>query len=364
MPKSYHSYSFGAISAFFGKRSAMREFVVPGKPALGLAPMEGVTDAPMRALMSERGGFTYCVSEFLRVNDLVPPSKVFRSHIPELAEGCATKSGIPIQVQLLGGNAEVLALSAAKAVELGARGIDINFGCPAPTVNRHDGGATLLKHPARIEQIVRAVRTAVPAHIPVSAKLRLGWDSIHPVHENSERAAMGGANWITIHARTRMQAYQPPVYWKPIGEVKKRLSIPVVANGDIWTLDDFKRCREQTGSEHFMLGRCALADPLLPLLIAHELGIPAPIPTLKHFPRSASAWKPLLLRFAELSALYCTEEPRQGKQGYIVQRIKQWVKMSHVHNAEKGALTWFDTLKLSTTLNEAFAVLADTERFQ
>jgi tRNA-dihydrouridine synthase C len=318
-------------------------FLRKGSPALGLAPMEGVTDAPMRALMTERGGFTYCVGEFLRVNDLVPPAHVFHRHIPELERGCQTAAGIPIHIQLLGGNPELLAESAVRAVELGAHAVDLNFGCPAPTVNRHDGGATLLKHPERIEAIVRAVRQAVPKSTPVSAKLRLGWDSVDPVHENAERAAMGGADWITIHARTRMQAYQPPVYWKPIGEVRERLNIPVVANGDIWTLDDFKRCREQTGSEHFMLGRCALADPLLPLQVAQELGLPTPVPSFE-------GWKPILERFAELSDQYSR---KPGQQGYVVQRIKQWVRMSH----QRKPLEWFDILKTKQDLRELFEVI-------
>lgn len=106
------------------------------RPALVLAPMEGVTDAPMRALLSERGGFSYCVSEFLRISQDVLPPKVYFEHIPELKTGCKTVSGTPIQVQLLGGNEELMALSAARACELGAKAIDLNFGCPAPTVNR------------------------------------------------------------------------------------------------------------------------------------------------------------------------------------------------------------------------------------
>lgn len=329
----------------------MNSWVVKSVPSLALAPMEGVTDAPMRALMSERGGFTYCVSEFLRVNDLVPPAHVYRSHIPEISHGCRTESGTPVQVQILGGNPEIMAQSALRATELGAGAIDINFGCPAPTVNRHDGGATLLKHPQRLEAIVRAVRSAVPREIPVSAKLRLGWDTIEPIHENAERAAMGGADWITIHARTRMQAYQPPVYWKPIGEVRRRLGIPVVANGDIWTLDAFKRCREETQSENFMIGRAALANPELPALIARELGLPLreSIKTRDQAPLRSSPdyWQPILYRFAEISA------PHAGRQKYVVQRIKQWVKMSH----NQEPLSWFETLKRTQNLPELFSIL-------
>src|SRR4051794_29311651 len=242
-----------------------------GIPALVLAPIEGVTDAPMRALMGERGGFSFCVSEFLRINDSLPPARTFQHHMPELRQDSRTPSGLRVQLQLLGGDPGRLAQAAARACELGSPGVDLNFGCPAPTVNRHDGGATLLKHPARLRDIVAQVRAAVPRHLPVSAKLRLGWDCITSIDQNSQMAAEGGAAWITIHGRTRVAGYAPPVFWAPIGRVRERLGIPVVANGDIWTIADFRRCREESGCRHFMLGRGALADPLLPARVAAEL---------------------------------------------------------------------------------------------
>ncbi len=331
-----------------------------GTPALILAPMEGVTDAPMRALMSERGGFTFLVSEFMRISDSLPGARAFYDHMPELHHQALTPSGMPIQLQLLGGDAERLAQAAARACELGSPGIDLNFGCPAPTVNRHDGGATLLKYPERIEKIVRAVRTAVPAHLPVSAKLRLGWDDPRQIHLNAEKAALGGASWITIHGRTRMQGYQPPAYWKPIGEVRRRLGIPVVANGDIWTLDDLKRCQEETGGDHFMLGRSALADPDLPVRAARYLGLIPPAhrsdPALASegiFPSSPSAWYPLLSRFAELSRPYVTDRGPNGHDGYALRRIKQWARIRHVQHG----LDWFEPAKRTQTLPELFSCL-------
>jgi tRNA-dihydrouridine synthase C len=238
------------------------KWIQPGQPALILAPMEGVMDAPMRALLTERGGITYCVSEFLRISQEVPPLHVFTEHVPELSQGSQTPVGVPIQVQLLGGNAERLAQSAALACVMGAPAIDLNFGCPAPTVNRHDGGASLLRYPERIREIVAAVKAAVPESVPVSAKLRLGWESMDDVFENAEQAYLGGAAWITVHARTKMQGYRPPAHWKYIAEIRRRIPIEVIANGEIWTLDDFKRCRDETGCTHFMLGRGAW--PTLP----------------------------------------------------------------------------------------------------
>ncbi len=305
----------------------------PGLPRLVLAPMEGVTDAPMRALQSELGAFDYCVSEFLRVCELVPPAKVFYRHVPELRNGCATPHGTPVQVQLLGGNPHALAGSALLAVELGAQAIDLNFGCPAPTVNRNDGGATLLKTPGRIRQIVAAVRSALPKQVPVSAKLRLGWDSIDAIHDTSAAAAEGGADWITIHGRTRMAGYAPPIYWKPIGEVRRRLHpMPVIANGDIWNMDLFKLCREQTGCEHFMLGRSVLANPNLSLEIAAELGVR---PAHQEFGSAPSSWLALFERF---QAHYAPTEDRSHR---LARRIKQWTGYAARH----GKVRWFDKIK-------------------
>lgn len=295
----------------------MDAWIRKNQPALVLAPMEGVTDAPMRALLTEKPGFTHCVTEFLRISQIALPNKCYRRHAVELAKGSRTDSGVPVLFQLLGGNAERLALSAARAVEMGATGIDLNFGCPAPTVNNHDGGAALLKDPPRIEAIVKAVREAVPKEVSVSAKLRLGWDDINQIHENAERAARGGADWITIHGRTKTQGYMPPAYWGPIGEIRRNLSIPVVANGEIWTLDHFKLCREQTGCEHFMLGRGALANPELAGQVARELGIlKAEAPA---YP-SAEEWRRLLERFMDIS------EPLSDNPNYSVRRVKQWMR--------------------------------------
>lgn len=319
----------------------------PAIPALVLAPMDGITDAPMRAVQGETGAFTYAVSEFLRVSIEVPPRRVFLRHIPELEHGAQTPNGLPVQVQLLGGDAGRMAAAAVVACEAGACGIDINFGCPAPTVNRHDGGATLLKYPTRIREVVSAVRNAVPKEIPVSAKLRLGWESIEDIYENAERAAEGGADWLTIHARTRTQGYKPPVYWKPIGIVRERLSIPVVANGDIWTLADFRQCRTETGCNHFMLGRSALADPLLAARVAQELGIGSgqtlpPILTL-------CDWIPHLQRLVRWSDFYL-EDANRG----TLLRLKQWLRLA----ANFGDFPAFDHIKRAQTIEELFAGLA------
>ncbi len=317
---------------------AYEGFIQPAIPALVLAPMDGITDAPMRAFQGAHGAFTYAVSEFLRVSQEPIPMKVFRRDVPELNHSGLTPSGLPVQVQILGGNPERMAKSAHTACRAGAKAIDINFGCPAPTVNRHDGGASLLREPCRIRDIVRAVREAVPDHIPVSAKLRLGWDSIDAIHENAAMAAEGGASWLTIHARTRVQGYTPPVYWQPIGQVRKALGIPIVANGDIWSIEDFRQCQAETGCIHYMIGRSALSNPHLPHQVALELG-------LKSDPDAITDWIPLLKEFIKYL------EPQDAKIPHRkLMRLKQWMKIAN----NFGDFHHFDDVKHSTTVEEFF----------
>lgn len=322
------------------------------EPALVLAPMEGITDAPMRALQSEIGAFTHCVSEFIRISQNVLPARVFKRLLPELSSGAVTERGLPVQVQLLGGDPERMALSALQAIKAGANAIDINFGCPAPTVNRNDGGATLLKYPDRIREIVSAVRQAVPREMPVSAKLRLGWDDIGQIHVNAERAALGGADWIVIHGRTRLAGYVPPAYWKPIGEVRKALDIPVIANGEIWTVDDFERCREESGCNHFMLGRGALADPWLSHRIAERL-FKGSVPFEKRsVPQKTdsglAAWMPWVRRFVQLS-----EKFSAGSEFYTLARVKQWFRIAGGRRTVEG----WDEIKQVQSLAELEALV-------
>jgi len=313
--------------------------------------MDGLTDAPMRAVQGELGAFTFAVSEFLRVSAEVPPAKLFHRHIPELSHGARTPTGLAVQVQLLGGHAGRMAQAAVVAYQAGARAIDINFGCPAPTVNRHDGGATLLNHPQRIKEIIAAIRDALPPEIPVSAKMRLGWDSLDAIFENAEMAAEGGAAWLTIHGRTRVQGYKPPAYWGPIGIVRERLGIPVVANGDIWSLDDFRRCRDETGCLHFMLGRGALASPRLPGQVARELGIAGGRPSIEM--EVAFDWLPPLRRLVEFTEHYQGHAP-----ALIVGRLKQWLKIA----GRYGDFTEFEAIKRARTVEEIFAALKEPGR--
>lgn len=310
-------------------------------PALALAPMDGITDAPMREFLGAWGAFSYAVSEFIRVSIHPLPAKVFAREIPELLQGGRTQTGLPVQVQILGGDPENMAQSAVAAVRAGATSIDINFGCPAPTVNRNDGGASLLRFPCRIREVVATVRGAVPLEIPVSAKLRLGWEDIDDIDENAAMAIEAGASWLTLHARTRVQGYQPPVYWPKVGEIRARAGVPVVANGDIWTLDDFRRCQDETGCRHFMIGRGSLANPGLSHEIARELGLS---PTN----RPPGSWREAFEGFLAIASRY---------EGYSkvrsLHRLKQWASLGH----RFGDFPDFERLKRAENVELALACL-------
>ncbi len=289
---------------------------------LYLAPMEGVVDWTMRRLLTRIGGIDQCVTEFLRVTDLVYPTHIFYKNCPELHTQSKTESGTPVFLQLLGGQAEPMALNAIRAVELGACGIDINFGCPAKTVNRHDGGAAILKSCHRVFDITQAVRNAVPKHIPVTVKIRLGYDNPESCIENSLAIQQAGANRLTVHCRTKTNGYTPPAYWEWIPRIKEQVSIPIVANGEIWNIDDFKKCLKETECEHFMIGRGALANPFI-------------FKQIKNF-SDQNNWKNLIPDFYDMSSDY--RGPR-----FAMIRTKQWMRSIAFKDDE--ALNIFNQIK-------------------
>lgn len=237
-----------------------------------LAPMEGVVDHHMRQTLTaiKPSGIDICVTEFVRVTSHLLPNKVFLKAAPELEQ----HANYPLRLQLLGSVPETLAENAAKAAAMGAPAIDLNFGCPSKTVNNHKGGACLLDDTSLIHDIVAAVREAVPAEIPVTAKIRLGYDDRASYLRNAEAIELAGANELVVHARSKADGYKPPAHWHYIGEIRQQLSIPVVANGEIWSLEDYQNCIEQCGRGDIMLGRGLLARPDLAYAIKqYEAGL-------------------------------------------------------------------------------------------
>ncbi len=341
-----------------------------------LAPMDGLTDAYAREILTGIGGYDLCVTEFLRVTDTLFPSRVFYRRFPELraelrtglraelkhelkkgthqtpshATISHTRSGTPVFLQLLGSDNNAMAENAAKAVQLGARGIDLNFGCPAKTVNRRDGGASLLKFPERINQLVSSVRQAVPENIPVTAKMRLGFDDQSLAHENALAIQNGGADWVTIHARTKKDAYRPPAYWEALAPISELLDIPVIANGEVWSVDDYLNCKQRSGCESVMLGRGAMVTPDLALQIKH---------TLENKVISPLSWHDLCQILDNLYQLML-HNPGLNER-YIAPRLKLWVKwlMPNYTQAEEI----FSQLKLLNDPHQAIQLIRMSGKF-
>lgn len=289
-------------------------------PVRLLAPMEGLTDPLMRQILTQIAAdlgrpYDWSVSEFIRITQNVLPAHVFYKYVPELHHDAKTASGTPIHLQLLGSEAQLMAENAAYACELGAPAIDINFGCPAKTVNNHRGGSVLLDEPTVMYEIISAVRRAVPAHIPVSAKIRLGYTDTSRMDDIRGAIADSGADWLTIHARTKTQGYKPPAYWDKIQSFNS-LDIPVIANGEIWDAEQAQNCMAQSGSQHLMLGRGAVTRPDL---IAQVDGFKKNLESLEAY--TELSWQDLIahqIKFLE----------GQAKNDIVlVGRYKQWLGM-------------------------------------
>lgn len=271
-----------------------------------LAPMEGVVDDHMRQLLSAINPYDLMVTEFIRVVDQLLPEKVYLRLCPELLNEGRTSSGTPVRVQLLGQDPNWMAENAVRAVEMGSKGVDANFGCPAKMVNRSNGGAILLKQPERIHKIVKSMRDSVDKKHPVTAKIRLGYEDKSLFMENAIAIYEAGATELAIHARSKTDGYKPPAYWEYITEVRKRLPIPVIANGEIWNASDAKRCMQTTGCDAIMVGRGAISLPNLAATIKSDV--------------PAYTWQQVL----ELMMEYSRKELIGRKSDYYPSRIKQW----------------------------------------
>lgn len=292
---------------------------------LALAPMEGLVDDVLRDVLTRVGGIDWCVTEFVRVTDQLLPPQVFTRTAPELLNGALTRAGTPLHLQLLGSDPACLADNAALACTLGAPVIDLNFGCPAKTVNRSRGGAILLREPELLHRILRAVRTAVPAAIPVTAKMRLGYEDTSRALDCARALADGGAMRLVVHARTRLDGYRPPAHWEWIAHIREAVDIPVLANGEIWSVDDWRRCRGVSGATDFMLGRGLVARPDLALQIrAAEAGADYRPP----------AWAELL----PLLQSYWTQVRAKVLPRHAPGRLKQWLASLAGNYPEAGAL--------------------------
>lgn len=219
-----------------------------------LAPMAGVADRAFRELCRSYGA-SYAVSEMISSKGVSMGDRKSKALMQ------LSPAERPAGVQIFGSDPEIMASSVESVLSVDPQFIDINMGCPAPKIAGNGGGASLMRDPVLAEKIVAAVKKA-SGDIPVTVKIRAGWDDAHiNAVEMAKRAEGAGAAAVTVHGRTRQQMYAPPVSHSIIAEVKKAVSIPVVGNGDITDGASAAKMLEDTNCDFLMVGRGALGRP-------------------------------------------------------------------------------------------------------
>ncbi len=321
---------------------------------LYLAPMEGVIDHHMRHILTRIGGYHHCVTEFVRITDQLLPPVVFHRICPELAHASQTAADTPVTLQLLGGDAAAMAENAQRAVELGAAAIDLNFGCPSRFTNSKAGGAILLKEPERIFKITAAVRRAVPTTHAVSVKIRLGYDSTEHAMENAMAVEAANASFITVHARTKIDGYHHPARWEWLGRLNAALTIPMVANGDINSVDDYLHCRTISQCEDYMLGRGAVIQPDLARQIYATQSRPSQFGAQS---QPAMTWDEVIGLVVELAELM--QRQPLSKQKSVLGRVKQW--LAYLKRQYPQAAALFSEIRPIKQLSQARELLRHTQ---
>jgi tRNA-dihydrouridine synthase B len=238
------------------------------------SPLSGVTDRVFRRLVRRFAPTSMLYTEMVHASQVCHVQE-----LPKIME--IDPEERPISIQLFDCRPDFLAAAAGKAVAEGADTIDINMGCPVNKITKKGGGSSLLRDPKTAAAIVTAVVNAV--EVPVTVKTRIGWDDQEiTILDFAQRMQDAGAQMITIHARTRAQGYTGEARWEWIGRVKEKLTIPVIANGDIVSLESAVQCLEQTGADGVMCSRGTLGYPFLVGEIDYFLktGHCKPTPTL------------------------------------------------------------------------------------
>lgn len=234
---------------------------LPGLPFTGpnlLAPMEGVTEPCFRDLVlalhapEDLGG---AYTEFVRVVDRAYSIEHLRGHLG------SERHPMPVGLQIMGADLAAVRETARRAVEAGAALVDLNFGCPSKGALRGCAGSSLLDRPRDLETLTRTAKEGVGDALPLTAKIRAGGDDDSRLEELCRAAENGGAQLITVHCRTRKEAYRDCEDWTRLERAVASVSVPICGNGGVWKHADLERLRRETGCAMAMVGRAALADP-------------------------------------------------------------------------------------------------------
>lgn len=323
---------------------------IPIDPPLILSPMAGVTDYTFRRLIKRRGGVGLVVSEFISVEGLT------RGNPKSMRQMNFDEEERPFAVQIFGGRPERMAMGAEMAQEVGADILDVNCGCPAPKVVKNGGGSGLLREPGRLEEILKAIKSAIT--IPLTLKLRTGYsDASINVVEIAKMAEQCGVEHIQVHGRTREQGYKGLANWDFIRSVKAAVKIPVSGNGDITTIEYGMRKWRESGVDGILIGRGAMQNPWIFRQFADVLAGREP------YQPDLEEKKAVLLEFFEM----CLEEmPELVALGKMKQLAGQFTKglvggaqfrqtLYHSHSADEileNISIYFSTLAQSNQFGD------------
>jgi len=266
--------------------------------------MEGITSPPVRELFAARGGVDVVCTEFVRVTSDPLSPKVLARHMGQAPPA-------KLSVQVMGNDLTQMGDAARLVTKAGADIVDLNLGCPAPKAVRKGVGSAMLKSPTLCEKVISVMREAT--HLPLSAKMRAGYDDSSQVLEIASALAEAGIDFLTIHPRRRVDFYGGVADWRIIRLLVSRLPIPVIGNGDIWYADDALRIRRETGCAGVMLGRGALRNPFIFRQIeALERGEPCP----------EVDGAMLYAHLVDLAELFRERLPESAKTGLLKEQVR------------------------------------------
>jgi len=285
-------------------------------PYLFLAPMEGVGDRCFRKAMASVGGFDEAVTDFIRVP--------INAHVKSLAKVYDANETLPIPLaaQIMGSDPVLMAEMTQEMASRGAPRIDLNCGCPSNTVTGRGAGSSLLKDPSVLYQVAHAMVKAVS--VPISIKMRSGYEDLTLFKENLLAAQESGVCMITLHPRTKVEGYTPPAKWELIAQAKSLLKIPLVGNGDILTVEHAHKMLQTTNCDALMVGRGAVINPF----IFHQ--IKASFSGKSYVP----SWEVLIQYFK----VYLEEIPKEMPERNKISKMKQLMSFLFKGNEKLLAL--------------------------
>ena len=313
-----------------------------GCPFLLLAPMEGVGDRCFRKAIASIGGFDEAVREFLRVPK--------NAHVKSLAVEYVYDElkPIPLAAQLMGSDLELMGEMAIEIERLGAPRIDLNCGCPSNTVTGRGAGSSLLKEPNFLHEVAKVLVKSVK--IPVTLKMRSGFEDTSLFKENLMAAQESGVHYITLHPRTKVDGYGPPARWDLIAEAKSLLKIPVVGNGDILCVEDALNMLNQTKCDGLMIGRGSVINPF----IFHEIKA--------HF--SGKIYQPNWDDLEKYLNIYQAEIPSASAEKGKINKLKQLMSFLYKYNENlitlRQEMLKYQSLSLPSFMNYVIPQLKET----